>query len=194
MSESGSKLHFPKQPRRYMLTKATHRFAFNGSFSVHLFVGHVKNDQPERYMTKKNEAGFAGIFASPADSGCASCDRNREDDILVEDVVPLTTILYDYLNASPNSENLIRDADIKTIPNLEPESVVPFLTENLQWRMIDLGSNLLAGQEQQAKLEVTVTSRQFLPPTRDNLMGAYGPYTPHAEITRTKAGGAGYVY
>ena len=145
-------------------------------------------------MTKKNEAGFAGIFASSGESGCASCNQDREDDILVEDVVPLTTMLYDYLDASPDSEKLIRDANNKTIPNLEPESVVPFLTENLRWRMIDLGSNLLPGQEQQAKLEVTVTSCQFSTPTRDNIMGAYGPYTPHPEITRTKPGGAGYVY
>ena len=154
----------------------------------------MKDDQPERYMTKKNEAGFTGIFASPADSGCASCERNREEDILVEDIVPLTTFLYDYLDASPGSDSLIPDGQIKTIANLEPESVVPFLTENLQWRMIDLGSTLLVGQEQQAKLEVKVTSRQFWPPTQENLMGAYGPYTEHPEITRTKRGGAGFNY
>ena len=145
-------------------------------------------------MTKKNEAGFAGIFASPVEAEYASCARNREDDILFEDVVPLTTFLYDYLDARPGSETLIRDADIKSIPNLEPESIAPFLTENLQWRMIDLGSNLLAGQEQQAKLEVAVTSRHFSAPTQEDLMGAYGPYTPHLEITRTKPGGAGYTY
>ena len=177
-----------------LLTCTFSRFAFNGSFSIHFFIGHVKDDQPERYMTKKNEAGFTGIFASPADSGCASCARNQEEDILVEDVVPLTTILYDYLDASPGSGTLIRDGEITTIPNLEPESVVPFLTENLQWRMIDLGSNLLVGQEQQAQLDIQVTSRQFLPPTQENLMGAYGPYTQHLEITRTKPGGAGYTY
>ena len=170
------------------------RFAFNGSFSIHFFIGHVKEDQPERYMTKKNEAGFAGIFASSTDTDCANCARKQEEDILVEDVVPLTTILYDYLDANPGSNTLIRDAERKTIPNLEPESVVPFLAENLQWRMIDLGSNLLVGQEQQAKLEVKVTSRQFLPPTQQNLMGAYGPYTEHREITSTKPGGAGYTY
>ena len=145
-------------------------------------------------MTKMNEAGFMGIFASPTDSGCASCKRNQEEDILVEDVVPLTTILYDYLVASPGSETLIRDAEIKTIRDLEPDSVVSFLTENLQWRMIDLGSNLLVGQEQQAKLEIKVTSRQFLPPTQENLISAYGPYTQHPQITRTKPGEDGYTY
>ena len=145
-------------------------------------------------MTKRNEAGFTGVFASGLDSGCANCARNQEADILVEDVVPLTTILYDYLDASDGSETLIRDGEIKTIRDLEPDRVVPFLTEHLQWRMIDLGSTLLVGQEQQAKLEVTVTSRQFLPPAQGNLMGVYGPYTPHPEITRTKPGGAGYTY
>jgi hypothetical protein len=145
-------------------------------------------------MTKKNEAGFTGVFTSGLDSGCASCAQNQEDDILVEDVVPLTTILYDYLEASEGSESLIRDGDIKTIPDLEPEHVVPFLQEHLQWRMIDLGSNLLVGQEQQAKLEITVTSRQFLPPTEENLMGVYGPYTPYPAITATKPGGFGYTY
>lgn len=170
------------------------RFAFNGSFSIHLFIGYVKDDQPERYMTKKNEAGFMGVFASGLDSGCASCERNQEEDIIVEDVVPLTTILYDYLDAAEGSETLIRDGETKTIPNLQPEHVVSFLKEHLHWRIIDLGSNLLVGQEQQAKLEITVTSRQFMPPAEGNLMGVYGPYTPYPEITDTKTGGFGYNY
>lgn len=82
-------------------------------------------------MTKKNQAGFNGVFASGLNSGCASCTRNQEADILVEDVVPLTRILYDYLESSDGSEGLIRDGDIKTILNMEPEHVVPFLQEHL---------------------------------------------------------------
>ncbi len=170
------------------------RFAFDGSFSVHLFIGHVKDDQPWRYMTKKNEAGFMGVFASPWDAECPSCERNREKDIIVGNVVPLTAILCDYLDEVEGSEGLIRDADLKTIPNLNPEHVVPFLQENLQWRIIDLGANLLEGQEQQAKLEITVTSRPFIPPTEDHLMGVYGPHTPYPSITSGKPGGYGYVY
>lgn len=145
-------------------------------------------------MTKRNEVGFTGVFASSLDSGCANCAKNQEDDIHVEDVVPLTTFLYDYLEANEGSEDLIRDGNLKTIPNLEPDVVVPFLQEHLQWRIIDLGSNLLVGQEQQAKLEITVTSRQFLPPSEGNLMGVYGPYTEYPIITNTKPGGYGYNY
>ena len=142
-------------------------------------------------MTKKNEAGFMGVFASSADSGCASCKKNQEDDILVEDVIPLTTILYDYLDASAGSGDLIRDGDIKTIPDLAPESVVPFLKEHLKWRMINLDSSLLVEQEQEAKLEVLVTSRQFLTPSEEHLMGVYGPYTPYGVGTNSRPVGLG---
>lgn len=147
-------------------------------------------------MTKKNEAGFTGVFANDAENieHCANCASQRDEDIMVNDVVPLTTIMYDYLDAKDGSESLIRDGEMKTIPNLTPESVEPFLKEHLQWRIIDLGTNLLSGQEQQAGLEITVSSRQFTPPTANNLMGVYGPETVYPNITNTKAGGFGYVY
>jgi hypothetical protein len=147
-------------------------------------------------MTKKNEAGFTGVFASPPDAieGCANCTAQREQDIVVDDVIPLTTILYDYLEAAPGSETLIRDGDHKTIPDLSPDSVVPFLKEQLRWRIIDLDATLLANQEQQAGLEITVSSRPFTSPTAENLMGVYGPETVHIEITNEKPGGFGYTY
>ncbi|KXT08107.1 hypothetical protein AC579_9209 [Pseudocercospora musae] len=172
------------------------KYAFDGSFSVHLFTGYVKDDQPERYMTKKNEVGFAGIFArSAADiENCSNCQSQRDNDIVIEDIVPITTIFYDYLESDPHSHDLIREGEHKTIPDLTPESVVPFLTEQLHWRIIDLGATLLSGQERQAGLEITVSSRQYTPPTAENIMGVYGPETVYPEITNSKPGGFGYVY
>ncbi|KAM3075822.1 hypothetical protein ACMFMG_007948 [Clarireedia jacksonii] len=51
------------------------KHTFDGSFNVHLFVGYVKDNQPEQYITKKNEAGFTGVFCSPQNdlSGCSNC-------------------------------------------------------------------------------------------------------------------------
>ena len=145
-------------------------------------------------MTKKNEVGFTSVFASTLNSNCESCAVKQEEDILIEDVVPLTTTLYDYLDATDGSETLIRDGNVKTIRDLGPEQVVPFLKEHLQWRIVDLGSTLLVGQEQQAKLEVTVASRQFSPPAESSLMGVYGPRTAYPEVTSNKPGGLGFVY
>jgi hypothetical protein len=142
-------------------------------------------------MTKKNEAGFTGVFASSSSSAeCPSCEKMREEDVIIGDIVPLTTILYDYIN----NDELIREGAIKEIPSLEPEVVEPFLKENLKWRMIDLKANLLEGREEQAKLEITVTSRIFVPPAEGSLMGVYEPYTAYPGITNDKPGGFGYVY
>ena len=172
------------------------KHAFNGSFNVHVFIGYVKDDQPERFMTKKNEVGFMGIFArsNEAAAECANCQVSQAQDLQVASVVPLTTYLTDYLDANPIAEGLIRDGNKKTIHDLGPEEVVPFLREHLQWRITDLSSTLLSGQEQDAKLRVAVTRRVFYPPDENNLMGVYGPETVHAEITNNKAGGLGFVY
>lgn len=173
------------------------KFAFNGSFSVHAFIGPVDDEKPDLFMTKKNEAGFTGVFATPDElmGGCSSCRDARDADVIYEDVIPLTTILYDYLDARPGNDDFIpASAQHRTIPNLEVVNVVPFLEENLNWRIIDLASNLISGQEQQAKLEILVTSRAYTPPTEANIMGVYGPYQEHLSITNTKPGGAGYTY
>jgi hypothetical protein len=152
--------------------------------------------QTERFLTKKNEVGFTGIFASPlADSAdCASCQKNRGEDIIIEDVIPLTTQLTNYLDSNPISEGLIAQGNIRTIQSLAPEHVVPFLKEHLRWRVTDLTSTLLEGQEQHAQLEVTVTNKTFTPPESENPMGVYGPATAYLEITVDKAGGFGHVY
>lgn len=145
-------------------------------------------------MTKKNEVGYTAVFTTSAEqaSRCANCLRQRDEDIRLSDVIPLTSILYDYLKDAPNSENLIRDASLKTIDDMTPESVVPFLKENLRWAIIDASANLIEGEEVQAGLEVVVASRDFEVPTKEYLMGKYGPITLHPEITSSKRGG--YMY
>lgn len=171
------------------------RYAFDGSFSVHVFAGWIKPDQPERYMTKKNEAGFTGVFArsSNAIASCANCERQQQDDVYITDIIPLTTFLYEYLDSIPREHPLIRDAQIKTIKNLTPEEVVPFLKENIKFVMIDATANVLTG-EQEAGLEILVTHRTYTAPNEQNLLGVFGSYIPHPEITDDKPGGYGYVY
>ena len=110
------------------------------------------------------------------------------------DVIPLTTTLYDYLDAANGSSSLIEQGEHRTIADLTPSAVVPFLTEQLSWRIVDLGSQLIEGREREAKLEIMVTSREFVPPSNEDLLGSYGPPTPYIGITQGKAGGYGHVY
>jgi len=155
----------------------------------------VKDDQPERFITKKNEAGFTAVFARPQTgvADCSNCAKQREEDVIIEDTIPLTTFLYSFLTASENSNTLIPQAQKKTIDNFTPEEVVPFLKENLQWRMTDLLANLL-NDVQQAGLEILITHREYIAPNQEHLLGQYGPFVPHEEITNDRPGGWGYVY
>lgn len=147
-------------------------------------------------MTKDNEVGFTYVFTRGAGNvdGCSNCEEQRAADVTIEDVIPITTTLYNYLDAADGSGNLIQSGQYQTIRNLSPEVVVPFLKEQLKWRMVDMTSNLLTGQEQQAGLQITILSRHFESPTEDNPMGVYGAETEYPDITNDKPGGNGYVY
>ncbi|KAF2024335.1 hypothetical protein EK21DRAFT_117885 [Setomelanomma holmii] len=99
------------------------KFVFDGSFSVHVFIGWVKDDQTERFFTKKNEVGFMGIFASPEaqSEGCQSCQKNRAADVFDESVIPLITYLTDYLESNPKSAGLIAEGTLRTLRSMQPE-------------------------------------------------------------------------
>ncbi|KAM3080283.1 hypothetical protein ACMFMF_003694 [Clarireedia jacksonii] len=81
------------------------------------------------------------------------------------------------LTASDRSDILIPQAQKKTIDNLTPEEVVPFLKENLQWRMTDLATNLLHG-EPQAGLKILISHLIYIAPDQEHLLGQYGPFVP----------------
>ena len=147
-------------------------------------------------MVRKNEVGFSGIFASPLEAECANCNEQRASNFMYEDVVPVTSTLVDYLQANPKSSDLIRVGEIKTIEDLGPESVVPFLKEHLQWRIADTSANLISDEHRikDSELEIKVISRIFETPSEENKLGVYSDPVLYQEITETKPGGYGYVW
>ena len=145
-------------------------------------------------MTRRNEVGFSGVFTSNVAAECANCDAQRAADIMYEDVIPITSTLVDYLKGNLKSDGLIRAGDLKTIPDLKPESVVPFLKEHLQWRVVDPESNLIDGVQQikDSGLEVKVVQRMFETPNDANKLGVYSDPVLYQEITEGKLGGFGF--
>jgi hypothetical protein len=171
------------------------KFAFNGSFNIHLFIGYIKPDQPERFLTKKNEVGLTGIFATTPDSPCSNCAQQRSDNMIYEDAIPITPALYSYLrsNTAPESEGPLMS--LRTLENFEPENVVPFLKANVAWKLTDMASNLIDGERElrDSGLEVSVSARMFELPTPGHPLGVYHPATQYPETTADKIGGFGYV-
>lgn len=104
------------------------------------------------------------------------------------DVVPLTNILVDYLDSDPASEGLIPDGEIRTISDLSPEQVVPFLKQNLKWRITGLTGEPLP-YFPDSGLEVAVAGRIFTPPTEDSPLGSYRHGRIYGQITAGKDGG-----
>ena len=142
-------------------------------------------------MTKKNEVGFTGVFASDRDSGCANCSRQRERNVIYTDVIPITPALINYLqNAVADSTGTLPEADMRTLKDFEPESVRPFLKKHLHWRVVDVAAGQNSDQEiRDSMLEIAVTDRLFDIPTEENPLGTYHESTVHPEITQGRVGG-----
>jgi Tyosinase C-terminal domain len=171
------------------------RFAFNGSFNVHLFIGSIKDDQTERFVTKKNEVGFSGIFATSQEAPCSNCIQQREDGIIYEDAIPITPSLFAHLKSNDAPEPDGPLMDLRTLESFEPEQVRPFLKANLAWRLTDTASNLLDDQQRliDSALEITVSARKFDLPTPEHPLGVYHPAESYRDITEDKLGGFGYT-
>ncbi|CAG8980482.1 hypothetical protein HYALB_00013118, partial [Hymenoscyphus albidus] len=161
------------------------KFAYNGSFNIHLFIGSIPDDEPTKFITKKNEVGFSHIFATSTDSPCANCTTQRADGLLYEDVIPISHSLKHYLRSNTAAAADGPIPQLRVLDNYEPENVVPFLAKNLQWRITDTAGNLL-GDEQKMResgLVVAVSCRLFDLPTPEMPLGVYHPAKDYAEIT-----------
>ena len=68
---------------------------------------------------------------------------------------------------------------LRTLKDLEPESVVPFLRQNMRWVITDTASRIIGDRETVGKsgLEVSVWDRVFVLPGEGAPMGVYGPAT-----------------
>ena len=169
------------------------KFAFDGPFSVHLFIGKPDDTRPETFVEQESEIGLSFIFASETDSPCVSCKKQADEGLEYEDAVPITHALYYYLReGNVRPEDSWPAADMRTLESFQPEHVAPFLKKYLRWRVID-GQNRIINEEERitaSKLEVVVSTREFELPSSRNPLGLYGPASPYPDITAGKLGGA----
>lgn len=110
------------------------RYALNGSFIVYFFMGDF-NDNPGVWLHDPHLAGSSSIFASPRTTidsqACANCANKEASGLKYYDTVGLTQALLMYWKSGEPVNEL-------KVTSLEPEVVVPFLTENLHWRVVDV--------------------------------------------------------
>ncbi|KAF4626854.1 hypothetical protein G7Y89_g11303 [Cudoniella acicularis] len=171
------------------------KFAYDGSFNIHVFIGEIDESQTHKFLVKKNQVGFSGVFATSSDAPCANCVQQRQDGMMYEDNIPLSNSLKAYLKSNTTPESEGPPLALRTLEDFEPANVVPFLKKNMAWTLTDAASNLLDDRQQliDSKLEITVSVRQFDLPSPQFPMGVYYPSTDYKEATVDKVGGFGWV-
>lgn len=93
------------------------KYELGTSFSVVIFLGSVPEDTDE-WLVSDNFVGAHHAFVNSAAGHCANC-RNSSN-IVEEGFVHLDKALV----------------DLSGLHSLNPDEVVPYLTENLQWRVL----------------------------------------------------------
>lgn len=102
------------------------KFELGRSFIVLIFLGSVP-ENPAEWLASKHLVGRNHVFANSASGSCANC--RQQSNIIHEGFI--------HLNRS-----FARLAPQLTSP-FKPEVVIPYLKENLQWRVVDVSIHLL---------------------------------------------------
>lgn len=103
---------------------------------IDFFLGDfAPNAEGPRWLLEPNLAGISAIFASPLarveGGNCDNCAAQKASGMKYYDTVGLTQALVQYWKTGEQFYGL-------GVGSLEPDDVVPFLTRNLHWRIVDV--------------------------------------------------------
>jgi len=153
------------------------KHSLGGTFHVSIFLGPIATPDPAGWSTAPNLIGTFTVLGDSPDTGCAKCQRDREAHLSVTGQIPLTMALAERVTSGE-------------LAGLGVESVVPYLRENLHWRVVTMdGAEVPRGQV--ADLKVSVVSNEVSVPGGPGRLPVYAEEVRvHPEVT-TAADGSG---
>jgi tyrosinase len=98
------------------------KHALGATFSVHVFLGPITQENPILWYTEENRVGAFAVLGQPLDTGCEKCQVDQANNMQVTAQIPLTVALVERYLAN-------------RIAGLTPDVVIPYLQENLHWRV-----------------------------------------------------------
>ncbi|KJX97601.1 hypothetical protein TI39_contig477g00009 [Zymoseptoria brevis] len=151
----------------YACNIQTPRYALNGSYYVFVFNGAPSSDNPSTWVTDDNLAGMMGVLANP--EGMAG------NDLIVTGSIPLTRALRSKVT-------------IGNLLNMAFDIILPYLTKNVEWRIVKDGQEVDVDSVEGFKASVysSLTSQS-------NDIGSlptWSDFTPQLDVTKDKKGGA----
>lgn len=103
--------------REWVANIRVKKYALNGPFFIHIFLGEF-NPDPFSWSFEPNLVGTHCILARSDGAYCVPCSSNEQ----VTGTIPLTSALLDVISQGK-------------LNGLDPSEVVPFLQQNLAWRV-----------------------------------------------------------
>jgi len=99
------------------------KHALDGGYTVHVFLGPPDEANTGLWTVAPTHVGTFAPLGQPNTTQCANCVDDQRDHTQVTGQIPLTIALVERYLAG-------------IIPDITPETVVPYLTKNLHWRVV----------------------------------------------------------
>jgi len=107
------------------------KHTLEGAYSLHVFLGPPQEPNVELWAASPTYVGSFNPLGQLSETGCSKCVDDQRDHTLITGQIPLTIALVERYLAG-----ILRD--------LTPESVVPYLTSELHWRVVKVGVSFLS--------------------------------------------------
>jgi tyrosinase len=114
----------------WLVNISAERHAASGNYSVHVFLDAVEEDNVALWPMSPHHVGSFAPFGQASNTICGNCKGQQESRLEITSQIPLTIALVERYLA-------------QLIPDLSKETVVPYLTENLHWR-VEIVSNCIS--------------------------------------------------
>ncbi|KAI7302472.1 Di-copper centre-containing protein [Hortaea werneckii] len=164
--------------RQYLANIQSQKFALNGSYAIYLFMGDFRDD-PASWAKEPNLVGTHAVFAtlSGADASKSQRTRTKRDGtpIQVTGSIPLTSML-------------LAKVETGELSCLDPDTVTPYLRDNLEWRISMFDDNQIKPEEL-ADLTVSVVSALVEPASQEDDFPRWTDFKELTSITQGKPGG-----
>ena len=161
----------------YLTNIRTLKHSLSTTFRVHIFLGALPSTALA-FSTSPNLVGTFVALGDSADTGCSKCQRDRENDLMVTGQVPLTIALAERVQSGE-------------FAGLGEGDVVPYLRENLHWRVsLCDGTEVPLGEMPDLKVMV-ISNEVTLPEAADQLPVYAEHVRVHPEVTSGRGEGTG---
>ena len=157
----------------YIVNLKAPKHILQQTYRVHIFLGEFESDL-KTWHTQHALVGTFSVFGrnttrgSDEETGCGKCKKDAEDGLIVTGTIPLT-------------KALIHEVKEGNCPSLAKENVLPWLRENLHWR-VTLADGTEKDRNEVPGLVVTVVTTEVeLPP--HGFPRFSGIYKSHPEVT-----------